>query len=173
MRNFQFIQEFEKHSKYLNNFAMKLTKNKSKADDLYQDTALSALRHQNKFTPHTNFKAWLATIMKNSYINQYRKHKRRNEMQDNTADNFYLNTSEKTIPNTGEMNINIQEITKIIDSLDETYRIPFLMTYEGYQYEEIQRALGNIPIGTVKSRIHHARRILKNKIRKMYEDVAA
>lgn len=173
MKKFKFIQEFEKHSSYLHNFAMKLTRDKNKAEDLYQDTALSALRHQNKFIPHTNFKAWLATIMKNSFINQYRKHKRRNELQDHTPDNYYLNASEATIPNTGEMNINIQEITKIIDSLDDTYRIPFLMTYKGYQYDEIQKALGNIPIGTVKSRIHHARRILKSKIRKMYEDVAA
>ena len=172
MQNFQFVQEFNTHSKYLRNFAMKLTRDKSAADDLFQETALRAFRHQAKYISDTNLKAWLSTIMKNSFINLYRKQKRRSELQDTTSEDFYLNLSKDTISNEGEMNINIQEISRIIDSLEDGYRVPFLMSYEGYKYDEIQEKM-NLPMGTIKSRIHHARRILKNQIRVIYDDIAA
>jgi RNA polymerase sigma-70 factor (ECF subfamily) len=171
MQNFQFVQEFNTHSNYLRNFAMKLTRDKSAADDLFQETALRAFRHQAQYISNTNLKAWLSTIMKNSFINLYRKQKRRSEIQDTTSEGFYLNLSKDTIGNEGEMNINIQEISRIIDSLDDGYRVPFLMAYQGYQYDEIQEKM-NLPMGTIKSRIHHARRILKKQIRVIYDDVA-
>ena len=170
MQNLQFVQEFETHSSYLKNFAMKLTRDKSTADDLFQETALSAFRHQQKYITNTNIKAWLSTIMKNSFINLYRKQKRRNEIQDTTTEDFYLNESKEVITNDGEMNVNVKEILAIIDRLDEGYRVPFLMAYQGYQYNEIQETMGNLPMGTIKSRIHHARRILKDQLRKMYDE---
>ena len=171
MQKLQFVQEFETHSNYLKGFAMKLTRDKNRADDLFQDTALSAFRYQNKYLANTNIKAWLSTIMKNSFINQYRKQKRRNEIQDTSAENFYLNESKEVIENDGEMMVNMKEIFKIIDDLDEAYRIPFLMAYQGYQYDEIQKAMGGLPMGTIKSRIHNARKILKGKVKELYGQV--
>lgn len=169
--DYQFTQNFNALSSYLRGFAMKLTKDKNVADDLFQETALSAFRHQSKFKRDTNMKAWLSTIMKNSFINLYRKNQRRNEIQDRTQESYFLNALDGTANNDGEMNINIREIRKIINNLDESYRTPFLMAYQGYQYEEIQAALGNPPMGTVKSRIHHARKILKRQITTLYSEI--
>lgn len=163
-----FLQNFNTHSNYLKAFAMKLTRDKNSADDLFQETALSAFRHQSKFENNTNMKAWLCTIMKNSFINFYRKNKRRSEVQDFSKDEYLINSSHNTIGNEGEINVNVDELTAIIDNLDEGYRVPFLMAYQGYQYDEIEEAMGNLPMGTVKSRIHHARRILKEKINALY-----
>ena len=172
MASLQFSKEFNMHSNYLQGFAMKLTSDKSAADDLFQETAFKAFKHQDKYRAHTNLKGWLTTIMKNSFINQYRKHKRRNLVLDETKEDFYINSSKEVISNTGEMNVNIEEITKAIDNLEEGYRIPFLMSYQGYKYHEIQKAM-NLPLGTIKSRIHIARRILKSKIENMYSELAA
>lgn len=163
-----FLQNFNSCSSYLKGFAMKLTRDKFAADDLFQETALSAFKNQDKFQNQTNMKAWLSTIMKNSFINLYRKNKRRSEVQDFSTEDYLINSSKDSIENEGEMNINIAEIISIIDSLDEGYRKPFLMAYQGYQYDEIQEAMGNLPMGTVKSKIHHARRILKEQINSMY-----
>ena len=163
-----FLQDFNAHSSYLKGFAMKLTRDKSTADDLFQETALRAFKNQNKFQPQTNIKAWLSTIMKNSFINSYRKNKRQGVIQDYSKDDYLLNSSERVINNEGEMNVNINELTSIIDRLEDHYRIPFLMTYQGYQYDEIQKALGDIPLGTIKSRIFHARKILRKKISVLY-----
>ena len=170
MQNLQFVQEFESHSNYLRHFAMKLTRDKNTADDLFQETALKAFLNQKKYIANSNIKAWLSTIMKNSFINLYRKQKRRNEIQDNTAENFYLNETKEVINNEGEMNMNVKEVLKIVNELNEGYRVPFMMVYQGYQYDEIQEAMGNLPMGTIKSRIHHARRILKNQVKEIYAD---
>lgn len=170
MQNLQFVQEFETHTNYLKRFALKLTRDKNTADDLFQETALSAFRYQKKYMANTNIRAWLCTIMKNSFINHYRKQQRRNEIQDTTSDDYFLNDSKEVINNDGEMIMNMKEIFKMIDGLEEGYQVPFMMAYKGYQYDEIQEAMGNLPMGTVKSRIYHARRILKNQIRKIYDE---
>ena len=172
MANLQFDQEFKIHSNYLQNFALKLTRDKSAADDLYQETAFRAFKNQDKYIAHTNIKGWLTTIMKNSFINHYRKRKRKNIVLDDTAEDFYINSSHEVTSNDGEMNVNIEEITKAIDNLEEGYRVPFLMSYQGYKYHEIQEAM-NLPLGTIKSRIHIARKILRSKIENMYSELAA
>jgi RNA polymerase sigma-70 factor (ECF subfamily) len=156
MKNFQFVQEFNSNSSYLKHFALKLTRDKSAADDI----------------ENTNFKAWVSTMMKNLFINHYRRNKKRHEIQDNTKDGYFLNRSSGTIVNDGETNINVQEIFKMVDSLDDDYRIPFLMAYNGYKYIEIQEAM-NLPLGTIKSKIHHARKILKRRYNKMFDEVAS
>lgn len=169
MKNRQFIKEFEAHTNYLKCFALKLTKDKNLAEDLFQDTALKAFRYQDKYVANTNIKAWLGTIMKNSFINLYRKKKKRNEVQDTTVEKFFLNDPNKVNLNEGEMVVNVKELYKIIDSLDEGLRRPFLMSYQGYKYEEIQKAMGDLPMGTIKSRIFHARKALKTRVKKLYE----
>jgi len=173
MQNLKFLQEFNSHSNYLKHFAIKLTRDKNRADDLFQETALNAFRHQKKYTENTNLKAWLSTIMKNSFINLYRKQKRRNELQDTTREDFYLNESKEVIRNEGEISVNMRDIFKLIDELDEGYRVPFMMAYKGYQYDEIQKSMGGLPMGTIKSRIFNARKILKSKIKELYKEVAA
>ncbi len=172
MQNFQFVQQFDATSKILKNFALKLTRDKSAADDLFQETALKAFRNREKYKEGTNFKAWATTIMKNLFINQYRKHKKRNEIQDTTKEDYYLNQSKEAIWNEGEVNMNLEEIWKMIDSLEESYRTPFLMAYNGYKYDEIQKTM-NLPLGTIKSKIHLARKMLKRRYNRMLNEVAA
>ncbi len=166
----QFNKDFNALSSYLRGFALKLTRDRNYAEDLFQETALNAYQHQkkNRFKEHSNLKAWLSTIMKNTFINQYRKKKRRNQLEETPSYNNIINTVEMTTYNEGESKINVEEIITLIDQLDENYRTPFLMAYQGYQYDEIQLALGEVPLGTIKSRIHHARETLKNKIKALY-----
>lgn len=172
MQSTKFLSEFEVHIDYLNHFALQLTKDKNQAKDLFQETALRAFHYQNKYSPDTNLKAWLGTIMKNSFINFYRKKKRRREVQDNTEEHYFLSTPKNSIGNEGETSVNMKELLKIVDTLSDDYRIPFLMVYQGYSYEEIQEAM-NLPLGTVKSRIFHARKMLRNKIPSVFNPVAA
>ena len=168
-----FLQEFNQHSSYLRGFAMKLIRDKNLAEDLFQETALKVFRNRDKFVENNNFKGWLSTIMKNTFINHFRKNKRRKETQDTSADSYLLNSVEYNQQNEGEANVFVSDLTRIIDHLDEGYRLPFLMAYQGYQYNEIQEAMNNLPMGTVKSRIHHARKILKRKVTELYEDECA
>jgi len=174
MSTTQFVQDFDSLSNYLRGFAMNLAKDKTMADDLFQETALNAFRHKDKFRKDTNMKAWLSTIMKNSFINQYRKRQRRSKIYQRATvrEGYSSSLSGKSIHNEGEVNISVEEITKLIDRLDENFRIPFLMTYQGYKYEEIQAAMGDAPMGTIKSRIHQARKILKKQIEEMYQETA-
>ncbi len=172
MRTDKFLQNFESLSQYLKAFAIKLTRDKNVADDLFQETALNAFRHRHKFKEDTNMKAWLSTIMKNSFINQFRKKQRRNQIQDRTEGSYFLNSFGGTVNNDGEVNVSVEELNNLINGLADGYRIPFQMAYQGYQYDEIKTAMGDIPMGTIKSRIHHARKILKNRITDLYDEVS-
>lgn len=173
MQDFQFVREFQLHSNYLRHFALQLTKDHNQAEDLFQDTALKAFRYQDKFTPNTNLKAWLGTIMKNAFINLYRKRRKRSEVQDTTKESYYLSRPLTITENDGEMSVTMKELFGIINDLEDDYRIPFLMTYQGYKYEEIQKAMGDLPMGTIKSRIFHARKMLKSKITRVYDQAVA
>lgn len=164
MSNSTFTKDFMDLSNYLRGFAMKLTNDNSRAQDLFQETALKAFRNQDRFQKDTNMKAWLCRIMKNSFINQYRDKKRKKKLKEKSDDLFFIKRYETGIDNQGESNIETKEILQMIEDLEDMYKIPFLMVYQGYNYLEIQDALGNLPLGTVKSRIHQARKILKYKI---------
>lgn len=165
-----FLQEFDKWSFYLRGFAMKLTRDKTQADDLFQETALNAFRYKDKFSIDTNMKAWLCTIMKNSFINQFRKKQRRPLIHDTTEELNLLNTKDTVVYNEGESNIQMKELLSTIDSLNDELRIPFLMAYQGYKYDEISERLGGLPMGTVKSRIFHARKMIKRKLKAIQEE---
>jgi len=140
-------------------FALKLTQNMDDADDLLQDTMLKALVNRDKFAEKTNIAAWLYTIMKNTFINNYRKAVKANTIIDDTKELYYLNIPQTTGSISPESRYAEKEIKKNIDALDETYRIPFQMHNDGYKYKEIAEKL-DIPIGTVKSRIFLARKEL-------------
>ncbi len=145
-------------------FALSLTKNREDANDLLQETMAKALTYQNKYTPNTNFKAWLHTIMKNTFINQYRKTKRANTVI-TTKDNVeVLDFVPASVEHTPESTLAAKEINKLIDNLEDTARIPFSMHLKGFKYKEIAEEL-DIPIGTVKSRIYFAKQSLMKDLK--------
>lgn len=151
----------------LHSFAYNLTKNTEDAKDLYQETTYRALYNRDKFQPDTNFKAWMFTIMKNIFINNYRKKVKSNTILDTTDNQFYLNSGNHATPNAAEGSIMMKELNKMVEVLDDTIRVPFLMHFEGYKYQEIADEL-RLPLGTVKSRIFFARKELKDAILSNY-----
>ena len=159
----EFDNKFNSLSKLLHSFAYNLTKNREDAKDLYQETAFRAMTNRDKFRTGTNFKAWTFTIMKNIFINNYRKKSKKNTIIDSTNNLFYLNSGKNAIQNSAESNIMMEELFKMIGRLEETIRIPFLMHYQGYKYQEIAEEL-DLPLGTVKSRIFFARKELKGTV---------
>lgn len=170
MTTLEFNNRFFELSSILNAFAYNLTQNTDDAKDLYQETAFRAMANRDKFTPDTNFKAWAFTIMKNIFINNYRKKVKANTIMDSTDNLFYLNSGDRQETNGGEATILIKELRELIDKLDETIRAPFMMHYQGYKYQEIADHF-KLPLGTIKSRIFFARRELKEQIRKRYKFV--
>lgn len=154
-------------SQSLRAFSLKLTGNESDANDLYQDTALRIIANAEKFQPNTNFKAWAVTIMRNIFINNYRKKIRRGTILDQTPNNYYLNSGDRTIENDGEMRMAYKELLRMVSALPEEFKRPFWMAYKGFKYDEIAQEL-DAPLGTIKSRIFFARR----KLQKMYQDTA-
>lgn len=168
MSNIEFQTKFDQMSNLLHAFAYNLTKNVEDAKDLFQETAYRAITNRDKFLPGTNFKAWLFTIMKNIFINNYRKKTKVNTIMDATDNLYYINSGSTIISNTGDANILMKELTYMIEELDNSIKIPFLMHYQGYKYQEIADYL-ELPLGTVKSRIFFARKELKEKISSQYE----
>jgi RNA polymerase sigma-70 factor (ECF subfamily) len=146
-------------------FSMKLTGNSDDAEDLYQDTALRIITNADKYRQGTNFKAWAVTIMRNIFINNYRKKVRRNLIIDQTPNDYYINSGERPIENDGETQVAYKELVEMVDRLPDDFKVPFMMAYQGYKYDEIAEELGS-PLGTIKSRIFFARR----KLQKMYAD---
>jgi RNA polymerase sigma-70 factor (ECF subfamily) len=159
----EFNNRFNKLDTLLHNFAYNLTKNGEDAKDLFQETAFRALTNRDKFRIGTNFKAWSFTIMKNIFINNYRKKARSKTIIDSTDNMFYINSGSNAVDNGAESNIMMEELSKMIGGLDEIIRIPFLMHYKGFKYQEIADELG-LPLGTVKSRIFFARKELKQLV---------
>ena len=155
--------------KYLEIFARQLTGNEDDAKDLLQETFLKALLNRDKYVNQNNFKAWVYTIMKNIFINNYRKKVRANTMLDSTESSFLLNSGGEKIHNDGGRNILMKELQQIIDKLDDSVKKPFIMHYEGYKYHEIAEEL-SLPLGTVKSRIFFARKLLKDQLSRLYGD---
>ena len=145
-------------------FALGLTKNHEDAEDLVQETIVKAIRYQEKYQPNTNFKAWLQAIMKNTFINQYRKAKRANTVVTTRDDVEVLDFVPASVDYTPESTLETKEINKVIDALNDTLRVPFTMHLKGFKYQEIADQL-NIPIGTVKSRIYLAKQSLMGDLR--------
>lgn len=141
-------------------FALKLTLNKEEAHDLVQDTTLKALDNEEKFADNTNFKGWVMTIMRNIFINNYRRDVKRNTVLDTTEDLYHLNVSQDSGLETPDGAYAANEINKILAGFPADYRQPFSMHVAGYKYEEISEAL-NMPMGTVKSRIFLTRKRLR------------
>jgi RNA polymerase sigma-70 factor (ECF subfamily) len=162
----EFENEALPHLNALQSYALKLTNDPEDADDLVQGTMLKAFRFFDKFEKGTNCKAWLFQIMKNSFINNYRKHSKEPDKVDyEDVQNFYENikADEVKFPHFEDdafTDILDDEIVNALSTLPDDFRtIVFLSDIEGYSYEEIADFL-DCPIGTVRSRLHRARKML-------------
>lgn len=147
-------------------FAIKLTRNTTDAEDLVQETMLKAISNYSKFQHGTNLKAWLYTIMKNIFINDYRKKSRNQIISDETPNLHFLNSSIQ-VANNAERSFVMEDINKALIKISPELRVPFLMHYKGYKYQEIAEKL-NLPLGTIKSRIFFARKELTQFLEKDY-----
>lgn len=148
---------------FLKPFAVNLTKNNETANDLYQETLYKALANKEKYNSGTNIKAWLFTIMRNIFINDYRRNAKRRTVFDSTPEDYLINLSQVAVANSAEGNLRQKEIEAAIEGLPETFKVPFKLYFEGYKYQEISEYLDE-PLGTIKSRIHFARKLLKEQI---------
>ncbi|MCC9165696.1 RNA polymerase sigma factor [Pontibacter harenae] len=148
--------------------AFNLTRDMDDAKDLVQETLLKALANHDKFKVGTNLKAWLYTIMRNTFINNYNKVIKRSSNIDSTEYLKYSISDENFVTqNKGTGSFVLNDIQVAIEKLHEEYRTPFMMYYTGFKYYEIAEKL-DIPLGTVKNRIHIARKELKAML-KVYE----
>lgn len=163
MTALEFTQHIGKVSKSLRPFALRLTKDVEDANDLLQDTLLKAYTNRDKYTDGTNLKAWLYTIMKNTFITNYQRMVRKNTFIDTTDNLHYINSIENSTGNMAYSTFAQEDISRAVNGLEETYRMPFMMHFRGFKYHEIATKL-DIPIGTVKNRIHIARKELKDKL---------
>ena len=166
MTAIEFYSSFEKLNSSLNSFAYNLTKNQEEAKDLYQETAYRAITNRDKFNPGTNFKAWTFTIMKNIFINNYRKNQKKNVITDTSDNQYLLNSTKKVEHNGSEVNFLAADIEKAMQEVSTDFTEPFMMYFNGFKYQEIAEQL-NLPLGTVKSRIFFARKELQNKLKGM------
>ena len=144
-------------------FAVSLTHDQEIAKDLFQETLYKALANRDKFSTGTNIKAWLFTIMRNIFINDYRRKIKQRMIFDNSANEQLFNSAKLVVSNGGENAMQLKEINNAIYQIPQIFKVPFLLYFEGYHYHEISESL-NEPLGTIKSRIHFARKLLKEKI---------
>jgi RNA polymerase sigma factor (sigma-70 family) len=162
MSTLEFNQMLSVHVPFLKSFALRFTKNVEDAEDLLQDTTVKALRYKNHFESGTNFRGWLYTIMKNIFINNYKRTKLRNTITDGSDNQYFLNYG-KSGENTIASQLGEKEILGTIKRLPHEFKVPFNMFIDGYHYDEIADHMG-IPIGTVKSRIFNARKKLMTEL---------
>lgn len=163
MTTIEFSYAIFKFSYPLKNFALKLTRDKDDADDLVQETFLKAIFNKEKFSTGTNLKAWLFTIMKNTFITSYQKLVRRKTFLDTSSNLHYINAASIIIENKVYSEFTLKDIDNALSRLEESVKEPFLLYYKGWKYYEIAEKL-LIPIGTVKNRIHIARKQLKENL---------
>jgi RNA polymerase sigma-70 factor (ECF subfamily) len=145
-------------------FAYSLTYDKEDAKDLVQETYLKALMYKDKFVHNDNFKAWTYTIMKNTFINNYRRKIRQNTHRDQTKETYHLNYPKIHGLDDPDSAYSTKELRYTVKQLDDEFRIPFEMHNQGYKYKEIAEEL-KLNIGTVKSRIFFSRKKLMERLK--------
>jgi RNA polymerase sigma-70 factor (ECF subfamily) len=165
-----FNNEFLPHINSMYNFGYRLTLDRDDAKDLVQDTYLKAYRFIESFQRGTNAKAWLFRILKNSFINDYRKKSKEPSKVDYQEVETYYNSDEVDRQITPDLRVEAlkdmigDEISNALNALDVDFRtVIILCDLEGFKYEEMAKIL-DIPIGTVRSRLHRARNLLKEKL---------
>jgi len=155
----EFNSELTKMQDKLKSFAYSLTADSEDAKDLLQETLLKAITYRDKFVNPVNLKSWVYTIMKNTFINNYRRMSKAKTFMDNTKELYFLNIPQDSGIDSPDGSYTFQELSKGVENLEDEYKIPFKMHVEGYKYKEIAEHL-NLPIGSVKSRIFFARKKL-------------
>ncbi len=163
MSTLEFNQLLSLNSEFLKPFAITLTRDHESAKDLVQETMYRAFANRGKYNFGTNIKAWLYTIMRNIFINDYRRKVKHNIILDATPNDFLLDHNQVTIVNLAESRMKLKELEREVNRLPSIFKTPFLLFFEGYKYHEIAEILHE-PLGTIKSRIHFARKLLKEKI---------
>lgn len=163
MSTVEFNNMLLNNSEFLKPFAFTLTRDNESAKDLMQETLYRALANKDKYHVGTNIKAWMYTIMRNIFINNYRRKAKQQTIFDSTPNDFLLDNKQTMIANEAESNLRLKDIQKAIHSLPDIFRKPFILYFDGYKYHEIADALQE-PLGTIKSRIHFARKLLKEQI---------
>lgn len=158
--------EFHQYERILRPFAFNLTNSREETEDLLQDTFYRALSNADKFAEGTNIKAWLFTIMRNIFINSYRRKKLSRVTVDTSENQYLLNSTKRVEKNDSERSFLAEDLQAALSDVSETFTKPFLMYYNGFHYEEIAQEL-NLPLGTVKSRIFFARKELQARLRNM------
>ena len=163
MSTVEFDQLLLGNSEFLSPFAITLTRDHESAKDLVQETMYRAIANREKYNAGTNIKAWLYTIMRNIFINNYRKKVKQNVIFDASSNDFLVDLSQVAVSNLAESRLRLKEIQAAIHYLPSIFKEPFLLYFDGYKYYEIAEVLRE-PIGTIKSRIHFARKLLKKQI---------
>lgn len=163
MSRIEFNEMLLSNADFLKPFAINLTRDTEAANDLYQETLYKALANHDKYNAGTNIKAWLFTIMRNIFINNYRRKAKQKTIFDNTPNDFLINQKQASVANNAEITLRVKEIKSAIQQLPEIFKTPFLLYFDGYKYNEIAKVLQE-PLGTIKSRIHFARKLLKEQV---------
>jgi RNA polymerase sigma factor (sigma-70 family) len=164
MTAIEFKKVVQKESQSMRSYAYQLTRNVEDTNDLMQDTMMKAFMYRDKFTDGTNLKGWLYTIMKNTFINNYRRMVKRNTFIDQTDNDYYLDSMHHADTNAGDRKFVMHDIEEAIEKLPLNLKKPFTMNYNGFKYHEIAEIL-KVPIGTVKTRIFVARRQLREALK--------
>jgi RNA polymerase sigma-70 factor (ECF subfamily) len=164
MSTLEFSEKVLNLSQPLKAFAFNLTRDRDDALDLLQETYYKALANKDKFHFGTNLRAWLLTIMKNIFINNYRRNKKQYTTIDISDNTYLLDNLAPSVANKAIHNFIMYDLHEALTSLDEAYKKPFIMHTEGYKYEEIAETC-SIPLGTVKSRIFFARKQMQYYLR--------
>jgi len=165
MSTVEFNQLLLHNADFLKPFAINLTRDSEVANDLFQETLYKALANREKYNAGTNIKAWLFTIMRNIFINNYRRKAKQKTIFDNSANDYLLNNAGPVVNNDAESGMRLKAMQTAIHQLPEIFKTPFLLYFDGYKYNEIADTLGE-PLGTIKSRIHFARKLLKEQIQR-------
>lgn len=163
MSTVEFNQMLLNNTDFLKPFAFTLTRDNETARDLLQETMCRALSNREKYNVGTNIKAWLYTIMRNIFINNYRRKLKQNIIFDSTPNDFFIDYRQATVANNAESALKLKEIHAAVEQLPAIFKSPFVLYFEGFKYHEIAHVL-NEPLGTIKSRIHFARKLLKEQI---------
>jgi RNA polymerase sigma-70 factor (ECF subfamily) len=165
MSTYEFDQLLLNNTEFLKPFAVTLTRDNEVAKDLMQETMYRALANKEKYNVGTNIKAWLYTIMRNIFINDYRRKAKQNTIFDNSPNDYLLDHNQKNVTtgNGAEVVLTMKDLQAAIHNLPHIFRNPFMLYFEGYKYHEIAEML-NEPLGTIKSRIHFARKLLKEQL---------
>lgn len=165
MSTVEFNQLLLHNADFLKPFAINLTRDSEAANDLFQETLFKALANKDKYNAGTNIKAWLFTIMRNIFINNYRRKAKQKTIFDNSTNDYLLNNAGPVVHNDAESGMRLKEIQGAIRNLPDIFKTPFLLYFDGYKYNEIADTLGE-PLGTIKSRIHFARKLLKEQLQR-------